>query len=86
MTRAAQSSRGKVEDTIGYIREEIPRFEVPTYEGERYEALVEVQAVNARLRSVASLAVVDFARRQYLAATTDTPPTLRLLDGGHEAR
>ena len=39
MTRAAQSSRGKVEDTIGYIREEIPRFDVPAYEGERYEAL-----------------------------------------------
>ena len=40
MTRAAQSSRGKGEGTIGYIRDEIPRFDVPAYEGERYEALV----------------------------------------------
>lgn len=27
-------------DPIGYIREQIPEFEVPHYEGERYEALV----------------------------------------------
>ena len=27
-------------DPIGYIRQEIPEFEVPAYEGERYEALV----------------------------------------------
>ena len=26
--------------TIGYIRESIPDFEVPPYEGERYEAMV----------------------------------------------
>ena len=33
MTGAAQTSRGMREDTIGYIREEIPRFYVSAYEG-----------------------------------------------------
>ena len=40
MTADAQSSRGKREGTIGYIQEVIPAFDVPAYEGERYEALV----------------------------------------------
>lgn len=50
---------------------------------ERYEVLVEVQAVNARLRSVASLAVVDFSRRRYLAAALGEPAAnLTLFPGG----
>ena len=30
---------GDAQSSIGYIREEIPRFDVPAYEGDRYEAL-----------------------------------------------
>ena len=37
MTGAAQSPRGKVEDTIGYIRDTVPEFDVPEYRHERYE-------------------------------------------------
>ena len=35
-----QDTEWKRGDPIGYIREEVPEFAVPAYEGERYEALV----------------------------------------------
>ena len=34
------SSEWKRGDRIGYIREDIPEFDVPAYAGESYEALV----------------------------------------------
>ena len=53
-------------DTIGYIREEIPDFDVPAYEGERYEALVPD--------------TLDLQERAALAVNTLTGPTDPLAD------
>ena len=35
-----QGAGWKPGDPIGYIRQEIPEFEAPAYQGQRYEALV----------------------------------------------
>ena len=40
MQQALKRKKNEMKSEIGYIRKEIAEFDVPAYEGERYEDLV----------------------------------------------